>query len=593
MTRILNKIDLYKNTPFTDFFNTLHFSSHIDRDKFFDICNWKYKSFDMTYNVDTSKGELLIVQEQSSFNELQGVNYCRLFSNQEKKYYYYFIVKIECINQKVTKLYLIIDTVMTYCQGKRLNNLKGLNVEREHLTKMEYYNTLDYLQKNDDVLQTYTKKYTFENGLYFGESVVLILTSANLSADFGDINNPKIYGSNGGSCDEVYSPLSIYMVNYLDFDDFMTKLSSYAWVQQHISKMILVPKIMIDESQFVKSVSNIFDKLFVSKKNAKHIDNKKLDDELKKLSINFNDLMDMLNIDIKNLHLLRNEYISIELHNYNGGSINIDVSDIDQKIGLIFDYAKVVGYENIISFYVKNLKIGKELKYKGSITTPHKNFKGVSLNNSLTFNDFDNLPLSINAHDLSLSKNAHQRALQESRLFSSRLNNVINGSDNTSRLYDAISLTSNISIANLFGRLNDEYNYYRDLKAQSEDKKIETPSIVQGKNSNALTRNNGVYGITLKIATLSDFEFQKIKNYYKIMGFKVDKQISELEDVESMTNINFIKFNGTFNFNNVDTAHNEILKQVFSSGVRFWHYKEEYGNTFSFSIDKVINNDWR
>lgn len=594
MTRILNKGDFYKNSPLTDFFNTIHFSSNTERDKFFDTVIWKNFSIDMNYNVDTSKGELLIYKDRKSFKDLQGVNYCRLYSNNEEKWYYYFIVKVECVNEKVTRLYLVIDVVMTYCQGKVLNNLRCINVEREHLTKGEYYECLDYLQKNSDILQTYTKKYTFENGFYFSDYVVLILSSANLSASFGDINNPVVYGSEGGSSDDVYSPLSIYMINYEDFSSFSTKLSSYAWIQQHINKMILIPKIMIDETQFVKSVSNIFDKLYVSKKNSNHINNKKLDDELKKLSINFNDLMDMLKIDIKNLHLLRNEYINIELHNYNGNSVSIDVSDLDKENGVIFDYAKVVGYENIISFYVKNLKVGKELTYKGTITSPPKNFKGVSLNNSLTFNDFDNLPLAINTHDLSLSKNANQRALQESRLFSSRLNNVLSGTDNTSRLYDAISLTSNISIANLFGRLNDEYNYYKDLKAQSEDKKIEVPSVLQGKNTNALTRNNGIYGITLKIATLSKYEFNRVKEYYKIMGYQVDRPIDSLNDVESMTNINYVKFTGTFNFKNVDTAHNEILKEVFSQGVRLWHYNEEEdGNDFLFKKSKITNNDWR
>nr|DAW66229.1 MAG TPA: Major tail protein [Caudoviricetes sp.] len=595
MTRILHKGDFYKNSPLTDFFNTIHFTSNTERDNFFDTVIWKNFSIDMNYNVDTSKGELLIYKDRKSFKDLQGVNYCRLYSNNEEKWYYYFIVKVECVNEKVTRLYLVIDVVMTYCQGKVLNNLRCINVEREHLTGNAYTECLEYLQKNNDILQTYTKKYSFEKGLYFGECIVLILSSANLTANFGDINNPIIYGSQGGVCDDVYSPLSIYMVDYLKFNNFIQTLSQYAWVQQHINKMVLLPKMFVDMSQFEKVTSNIFTDLYTTVRNARHGVSKELTDSLEKLSINFIDLLYMLNLDVKNIHLLRNEYINVELHNYNGDSINIDVSDLTNQDGLTFDCAKVVGYENIVSFFIKNSKVAKyELDHKKQYQTSLKNFKGTSLNNSITFKDFDNLPMAINTHDLSLSKNANQRALQESRLFSSRLNNVLSGTDNTSRLYDAISLTSNISIANLFGRLNDEYNYYKDLKAQSEDKKIEVPSVLQGKNINALTRNNGIYGITLKIATLSKYEFNRVKEYYKIMGFQVDRPIDSLNDVESMNYINYVKFTGTFNFKNVDTAHNEILKQVFSQGVRLWHYNEfEDGNDFIFKKSKITNNDWR
>ncbi len=75
--------------------------------------------------------------------------------------------------------------------------------------------------------------------------------------------------------------------------------------------------------------------------------------------------------------------------------------------------------------------------------------------------------------------------------------------------------------------------------------------------------------MTLKLLLYPDYELEKSKKYYKIMGYKVDKQLETLSNIECMNNINY-KFDGTFNLKeNVDTAHNEILKQVFANGVGY------------------------
>lgn len=594
MDRIKTKIDFYFNTPLTDFFNTIHFKDDLERDTFFTNCIWKRFSSDFEYNVNLTKGELLIKSEIKKYKDLKGLNYCRIIDNNENKYYYYFIVKTEIINQNTTKLYLVIDVLMTYTQGKKINNLKCLNIEREHLDRKDYFEMLPYLQKNSDTLQTFTKKYSFETGLYFDDYAVLILSSCSLEGGFGDVNNPQIKGTGGGKLDKINSPLAIYMVNEVDFTKFMEALSKYPWVQQHIQKMILMPKMFLSDNLFTLQKTDYFDKLYTFYTGSNITKTPELEKKLNDFNISFDELIKMLDIDLNNLHLLRNEYISVELYNYNGNNVKIDVSDISQKYGLTFDTASVIGYENIVSFYLKELKVSrKRLKTDITENTNTIKFRGQSLNNAITFSDFDNVPMAINVKDLSLSKNAHQRALQESRLFSNRLNNVLNGTDTQSRLYDAISLTSNISIANLFGRLNDEYNYYKDLKAQSEDKAIEPPTITQSSNTNALTRNNNIYGITLKIATLDTFEFNKIKKYYKLLGYQVDKQVESVSDIECMTNVNYLKCNGSFNFKNIDTAHNEILKQVFANGVRFWHYTEDDGNDFVFSNKKIEENEWR
>lgn len=590
MERILTEFEFFYNSPLVDFYNTIHFLSNFSRDDFFDNVNWKKLTFSSSFNFEKSKGEVLIPCNFKDFKNLQGINYARLKNDNENVWYYYFIPKIEYINQNVTKMYLIIDVLMTYTQGNRLLHLDCLNIEREHLTTEEYNYNLEYLQKNDDIMQTFTKKYIFENGLYFNDFKVLIHSSADLTSEFGDINSPKLSASTGGVIDNIYSPLSVYCVPVKSFTTFTTRLSQYAWIAQHIKKIVILPSLFINENDLIKVETKFgFNDLYKLKDT--NYKNDELKEKLKTFSISYDELIKILNVK-ENLHLLRNEYFTVEVYNYNGENMTIDISDVEPKKGISFDYVSVIGYENIVSFFVNSLKKRNvKVNYSKTITS-RPDYEGHFLNNAITFSDFDNVPILIDNQQLSISKTANQRALQQSRLFSGRVNNIINGNDSTSKVYDAISLVSNISFANLFGRLNDEYNYYKDMKANQEDMKLDTPTVTSSTNKNALVKNNGVYGLTLKISAPCKKEMENVINYYKTMGYKVDKKISTLSDINSMTCFNYVKFTGSYYFENVDTAHNEILKAVFAEGVRLWHYNErEDGNDFKFSYSKVLRNE--
>lgn len=110
----LSEIQLFKNTPFTDIVNTIHFSSDVERDNFFDN---HYEKVIFETKFDMVKDRLTI-QAPIAPMQTYGVNYARFKSEYENnKWYYCFVTNCEYVNDRVMNIYLMVDTVMTFLQG--------------------------------------------------------------------------------------------------------------------------------------------------------------------------------------------------------------------------------------------------------------------------------------------------------------------------------------------------------------------------------------------------------------------------------------------------------------------------------------------
>ena len=329
--RVLTKFTFFYNTPMVNFNETIHFKDDLTRDNYF-LRDSIYKklTFETDFNFIRDKGEVRIPTKIGTYEQLQGINYCTFYDNRSGRQFYAYVVKITYINTGTSLISLVVDPIMTYTQGKVLNSIKNVNIERQHLEKSVYLKYLKYLKKNDDILKAYTKGYFFENTLTFSDFYVLIQSSSDLSADFGTENKPKMKSSTGGTYDKITSPLSLYVVEYTNFNNFTQRLSKFPWIAQNLKKVLLIPKEFIDEKD-LESVINGFD--FPYLKRLKNNNNSKISDKLKKgldnFSISYDELLKLCDLKEDEQHLLRNNYISCECYNFNGGNLNPDLSDID------------------------------------------------------------------------------------------------------------------------------------------------------------------------------------------------------------------------------------------------------------------------
>ena len=571
----LTNFRFFKNTPLIDFQNTIHFENNAERDTFFleggHYSELNIKDIDFNFIRDKSTIDLPV-----DYDSMRGVNYCTFKSDFEDTRYYAYVVSYEYRAPNVVRVSLLVDGIMTFTQGKVLNQLPNLSIERQHLTNANYNANLWELRNNSDVLNVNTKSYFYSDGVYFTKFIVLMQSSNDLTAEFGDEDDPITKTSTGATVDKVSSPLSLYAVKQEHFKNFMQALSDYPWIAQNIKNVILIPDIFFDDTALEKVTTKFgFSNLMVVKDNT--ISNtSELDNELRKIDITTNQLYNLFDLDSNHdKHLLRNNYNTFELYAYDGQALSIDLGQLNTSTGFQLAAEKIIGFENEVAIYPKDYKKGdtpfKTTKPSGGVTASETD-RGSFLNDAIIFKNFDSVPVLIDNYKLALAKNANQRALANSKTLSGQVSTLTDSSaDLKDRFFAGASMISNLNPTNLMGKFTSDYEYYRQQKAQFADMQLESPTITEQTNSNSFQVANNIFGITLKCSKINSNEMDKIRKYYNAFGFEWNRENTTLNDVESMSICNYVKFKGSWTIPNADVALVEMMKAQFENGVRLWH----------------------
>ena len=570
----LTKFTFFKNTPLIDFQNTIHFSSNAERDSFF-LRENHYPVLEIEHDNFNYIRDKSSVKISVKYEDMQGVNYCTFKSEFEDTRFYAYVMNYEYLNTDMetgldtVRVDLLIDGIMTFTQGDVLEQLTNLNIQRQHLPMKAYEEHLFELKNNDDILKTNTKSYFKTDRILFNDLIVLIISSVDLMSDFGSEDNPKIKTSSGRVFDSITSPLNLYACDIEDFQKLMNALSDYPWISQNIKNMSLLPKMFMENNLKIITFSSkdtLKDVDYLYRVSGVNTSKQSLSNELRDKSYSMEETYKLFGLDpIQDRHLLRNEYTTTELYNYSGGQLFIDNGQLNELRGLRFVADIVTGYHNEMMVYVDQYRINSEngALYRGSYT-----------NDSLSYNEFDDIPMLIDNVGLAMSKSANQRALTESKLVSNRIKNVMDpNADLKDRFFDGASLISNLSPSNLFGKFKDEQEYYKQQKAEMADLALETPTITQQTTGNSFNIANNMFGIHFKFSKPSKSEMNKIKKYYKLFGYELNDQGSKLEKVDSMSICNYVQFEGSWTIKNVDVAIIEMMKAQFEGGVRLWHNK--------------------
>lgn len=580
-------IVLIYNTPLNDFQNTIHFKSNEERDNYF-LKDGHFSTFrfESKFNFIRDRLELRV---PLSWQQVQGINYCTFLSEFEpNRRYYAFVMDMEYINDEVVKLTLVIDTIMTFTQGDTLEKTVGrVNIDRQHLKDDNYWQQLQALRSNDDVLKMSDKRYIANYYQSFGDNYVLWQSSADLRKKFGDEDHPRISSSKGTIYDKITSPVDLYLCKYDDFNTIMDKLSEFPWITQNFQKIQLIPSLFIDDDDLeqIKTQEDI-GKIYTLKSGK--ISNRM---NMTNIEMTFNQLCKTIGFDPKeHAHLCRNEYMTIELYDWANGSLFLDASNIRRDTGLKLRTRSIIGYHNEIKVYPERYKSADvEAPVKltnGKIIVDRGSF----LNEALTIDTFAQVPILIDNAKLSMAQTANKRNLAQDKLVSSRMSRL--GSANTSakeKFYDATSLLSNLNPTQLFSKFNEEYEYYRDLQAEQKDLALTPPTETPSEMGNAFAIANEVSGITLKIGGLAPTDVATVQKYYSMFGYEQNVTNEPIDPIDSMTICNYLAINGNYTIPNVDTALMGQLKSLLEYGVRFWHND----GTFNPMLQNVYYNKRR
>lgn len=580
----LTTFKLFKNTMFTDMQNTLHFNSNAERDNWFDrnFTGNNTIEFPNRFNYRYDRGTVNVPMEMES---LQGFNYCRFIDGWDGKAYYAFIVKTTYLNDKTTQLDLVIDVVMTYTQGNVLENLQNVEVIRQHLPMQEIINREEYLRTNNDILPTTTMMFIdptnfttdYSTGVQFNDFMYIIQSSVKLDGDFGSEDKPKMQTSIGGTFDGITSAINLYLVSSENLDILLTALSDYPWITQNFKTIVKVPAMFFDLSQ-LNTIDCKGTKLFV-------LDGANYSKELKlPFNLTKSKIKEVLGLKAHEDYLVREQVINIYLTDYRGNQLNFETGKIKDKNTI--QATSVFGSFNEIDVY--------SVEYGQRKTTNSKD--GFYRDNQMTINTFDNVPVMVNNYILNKANTAYSRQLENSKTISGRIQSVTDPNNSVKdRLFNAISVYSNVFAGGLAsapakgaGLFADEYEYYRNQKAQMNQWKISPPTVSEGSYTNSPLDKTNDYGIWLKVSTINNNELNSLRRYYGAFGHEAMSSDNQIYNVNSMSKANWVQFKGNYWINDIDRELFDQLKTLFEGGVRLWHNYNDLSTRAELADNNVI-----
>lgn len=588
----LSTFKLFKNTNFTDMQNTLHFNSNSERDNWFDsyFTGSNTIEFPNRFNYRYDRGTVNVPMDMES---LQGFNYCRFIDGWDSKAYYAFIVKTSYLNDRTTQLDLIIDVVMTYTQGNVLENLQNVEVIRQHLPLQELNNREEYLRSNNDTLPTTTMRFVDPRawvkqadgvtpddsvaGVDFNEVMYIIQSAVDLTGDFGSEDKPKMSTATGGTYDGITSAVNLYLVESQNLDKLLSKLSNYPWITQNFKTIVKVPKrfLKLDELLPVE-VKGI--NLYMMSAGAM----------TKDVYLPFNiakpKIKEAIHLKEHENYLIRDNVINFYLTDYRGNQLNFETSKITNTNDIVATC--VFGSFNEIDVY--SLQYGQRSESK----TRH----GFYRDNQMSITTFDNVPVMINNYILNKANSAYSRQLENSKTISGRIDAITNPNSSVKdRLFNAVSVYSNVFAGGLAsapakgaGLFADEYEYYRNQKAQMNQWKISPPTISEGSYSNAPLSKKGDWGIWLKVSTIKEFELDSLRRYYGSFGHEALSTDNQIFNINSMSKANWVQFKGNYWIDDIDRELFDQLKTLFEGGVRLWHNYNDLSKRSDMADNNVI-----
>lgn len=566
----LTEIDFFYNTPFNDFQNFIHFKTDKQRDDFF-TGRYNMKVYEPARRFNFVKDRLELRTRLTTL-ETYGLNYLRfrsMFDND--RWYYARVMNVRYINDGVTALDLVLDVVTTFMQGDFTKDLGLVQVQRMSVPKNHIYKWRKWLMTNNDVLsfpKSYTKQFIEAWKNYF----VVFTTSVSLLDDFGTEDDPKLKTSVGQTYDGIVSPVDLYCCKSQDdFTSLMKYLKDYPWISQNINNVAIIPSEVVDEKDLVKvrdakqdgiNSANIYQFKNKGKTRSFVMGNITLPKENFDEYFNFDDSIPFW--------ALRQEYANIELNAWNGQQVTLAPVFLPDY-GLKMIAQSTFGYHNEIRCFPDQYKDDGENSINGL-------YRGTYINQGITFDVFDDIPVLVDNYKLGKAQTAHQRALNNDRQISNRISDVLNPNKSLQdRFFNAVSLTTSLAgggvlgvAKNALGQFTSEWEYYRDQNAKFADMAISAPSVGSQNNSQSFNMSKGIFGVTVRFASIGTENMERVLTYYNTFGFDFSGQLLHLEKPDTLPMLNYYQFAGNWVLPGVPPQFMEQLKVQCQNGIKLW-----------------------
>ena len=167
----------------------------------------------------------------------------------------YFILSTDYVAPGTTQLTLQLDVIQTYQFGVRLGNMfverghmgvsnavfkNGVqNLQGQYLRK--YLNVPEGLDVGDSYVMANHEWYPLTDASTFDIGKIIIISSADLAADPGTLDNPNLNVADGQNADGIPSGCNVYSMDLSTFKAVLNAMKEKSWVAQCIQSVSTFP----------------------------------------------------------------------------------------------------------------------------------------------------------------------------------------------------------------------------------------------------------------------------------------------------------------------------------------------------------------
>lgn len=182
----------------------------------------------------------------------------------------YFILSTDYVAPGTTQLTLQLDVIQTYQFGVCLGNMfverghmgvsnavfkNGVhNLQGEYLRK--YLNVPEGLDIGDSYVMANHEWYPLTDASTFDIGKIIIISSADLAADPGTVDNPNLNVADGQNADGIPSGCNVYSMNLSTFKAVLNAMKEKSWVAQCIQSVSTFPARLLSAGTDVQLFGN-------------------------------------------------------------------------------------------------------------------------------------------------------------------------------------------------------------------------------------------------------------------------------------------------------------------------------------------------
>lgn len=486
---------------------------------------------------------------------LEAANYMRFRNNAYNGIWMYCAIdRIEYVNPSTSLIYFTVDAWQTYFMNVEI---RDCDIAREHEssgagytanTQPEGIDYGDYRLVNEYVS-------SLNIGSLEGMSYVIVST-VNLISSGGTVDNPVIYGAEGGELKNLPSAAGVYYVDSSTstIDAIISALENYPWVSQSIVAIYPFPDFLIPKSGVFSSAMGF--QIGLARGNS---------------GANYGD------ITVANWRSLLPAFSQSKLYCYPYSFVEIAMPD----------GASIILKPEMIADANLSIRVSGAIIPDGIIIARVQNYNGGTneddwTNNAVSFTGFPSFPVQNDQFTLAKSQaqsmNNLARTQANARIdFNGWMDlvgvagNVLGG--NVGSLFTgAVSTIQNLAT----GIFNEQQN------AETARQRI---NMMQSAISLAGASAGGAESVMLSLTETLNVhirfwsirtEYQtKLQQYFDAFGYASNR--IGVPNMSNRPRYNYVRCNSVNIYGNIPQEHLSMIRNMFLNGVTFWHDYDNVG----------------